>query len=389
AAPRAAAAATTRPDSRIAGKLAARGASKSLGSRFSGAVIDVATDRVVWQRGGSKRLMPASTTKLVTATNALAVYGADHRFTTTVRRGSTWSSVVLVGAGDPTLSGADLTSLAKQTAAKVKAQGRTSVAVRADDSLFPTFLLPKGWKASYVNVDVRPVRALVVDQHHANDTTIDAAKVFAGKLRTQGLTVTTVKRAQAPAGSPLLGSVAGDTLGTIVSQMLLTSDNDHAEALNRLVSLRYGTGTTWTRSRIAQRAVLAREGTEIDAGQLFDGSGLSRADRLSALQLARVVDQTWARPELSLLRGAALPTSGRTGTLQARYGRFDTKPSKCAAGKVHAKTGTLGDAVALAGWTTGTDGRRKAFAFLVNGRGDGLALKRKLDTLAATVTGCY
>nr|WP_284289382.1 hypothetical protein [Angustibacter aerolatus] len=44
-------------------RLAARGASKSLGSRFSGAVIDVATDRVVWQRGGSKRLMPASTTK--------------------------------------------------------------------------------------------------------------------------------------------------------------------------------------------------------------------------------------------------------------------------------------------------------------------------------------
>ncbi|GMA87591.1 hypothetical protein GCM10025868_28410 [Angustibacter aerolatus] len=190
--------------------------------------------------------------------------------------------------------------------------------------------------------------------------------------------MTTVKRAQAPAGSPLLGSVAGDTLGTIVSQMLLTSDNDHAEALNRLVSLRYGTGTTWTRSRIAQRAVLAREGTEIDAGQpVRRQRPVARRPALGAAGSRGSSTRPGPAPSLSLLRGAALPTSGRTGTLQARYGRFDTKPSKCAAGKVHAKTGTLGDAVALAGWTTGTDGRRKAFAFLVNGRGDGLALKRK------------
>jgi D-alanyl-D-alanine carboxypeptidase/D-alanyl-D-alanine-endopeptidase (penicillin-binding protein 4) len=43
---------------------------------------------------------------------------------------------------------------------------------------------------------------------------------------------------------------------------------------------------------------------------------------------------------------------------------------------------------ALAGWTKGTDGRVKAFAFVVNGKKANLTLKRKLDMLAATVTGC-
>jgi serine-type D-Ala-D-Ala carboxypeptidase/endopeptidase (penicillin-binding protein 4) len=55
---------------------------------------------------------------------------------------------------------------------------------------------------------------------------------------------------------------------------------------------------------------------------------------------------------------------------------------------VHAKTGTLGDVAGLAGWTTGADGRLKAFAFVVNGKRADLTLKRKLDALAATVTGC-
>ncbi len=92
------------------------------------------------------------------------------------------------------------------------------------------------------------------------------------------------------------------------------------------------------------------------AGTLYDGSGLSRADRLSALQLARIVDRgidAGTQTKLWPLK-SGLPTAGRTGTLASR---FSTTASKCAVGKVWAKTGTLGDVVALAGWTTGADGR--------------------------------
>jgi D-alanyl-D-alanine carboxypeptidase/D-alanyl-D-alanine-endopeptidase (penicillin-binding protein 4) len=90
-----------------------------------------------------------------------------------------------------------------------------------------------------------------------------------------------------------------------------------------------------------------------------------------------------------LRSGRALPLAGRTGTLSAGYGRFDTAPSRCAARKLWAKTGTLKDVVALAGYTQGADGRTKVFAFLVNGKTSSLALKRSVDSLAATVVGCY
>jgi D-alanyl-D-alanine carboxypeptidase/D-alanyl-D-alanine-endopeptidase (penicillin-binding protein 4) len=56
---------------------------------------------------------------------------------------------------------------------------------------------------------------------------------------------------------------------------------------------------------------------------------------------------------------------------------------------VWAKTGTLNDVVALAGWTRGADGRVKTFAFLVNAKTSTTTLKQSVDMLAATVTGCY
>ena len=375
---------------RMRSLLSSRATSAGFGTRFSGTVVDVESGATVWSRGGGQRLMPASTTKLVTATNALSLYGPTHRFTTTVRRGSTWNSVVLVGAGDPSLSSADLTVLARATARQVRAHQAATVRVWADDSLFPRPTLARGWKSGYVPGEVRAVRALVVDEHHAADTSLDAASVFARKLRAAGVKVASVRRATAPQGSPVLASVQGDDLRSIITKMLLVSDNDHAEALNRLVGVAERRGGSWTGARAAQRAVLAREGVRLPDGRLWDGSGLSRSTRLTSGELARIVAHAFApnQPELALVREDGLPLSGRTGTLKASMGRFVTKDSACAAGKVHAKTGTLGDAAALAGWTKGADGKVKAFAFVVNGKKANLTLKRKLDALAATITGC-
>jgi D-alanyl-D-alanine carboxypeptidase/D-alanyl-D-alanine-endopeptidase (penicillin-binding protein 4) len=370
--------------------LSSRATAAGLGGRFSGTVLDVASGATVWSRNGSTALLPASTAKLVTATNALSVYGPAHRFTTTVRRGHGWHDVVLVGAGDPSLSTADLSVLADATARQVRAQGVRTVRVWADDSLFDRPSLARGWKSSYVPGEVRAVRALVVDEHHAADTSLDAAAVFARRLQAAGVKTKFVRRASAPKGAPLLASVQGDDLRSILTRMLLVSDNDHAEAVHRLVAIAQRRAGSWTGARTAQLAVAAREGLRLPAGRLWDGSGLSRSDRLTSGELARVVAHAFApnQPELAVLREDGLPLSGRTGTLSASTGRFRTPDSACARGRVHAKTGTLGDVAALAGWTSGADGRLKAFAFVVNGQKANLTLKRKLDALAATVTGC-
>jgi len=381
-------------DRRIGSSLSARATTTRFGTAFTGAVVDAASGRLVWSRNGTTGRMPASTTKLVTATNALAAFGSSHRFTTTVKRGAQQNQadqVVLVGSGDPDLSSPQLAALATATATKMKAARQTRVRLYADDSLFAAPTLATGWKSSYVPADTTWLRSLVVDRHDMSDTALDAAKVFATKLRAQGITVTRIGRGRAATKAPLLASSAGVTLGTSISHMMLTSDNEHAEALHRLVGIRMGYGNTWSAARAAQKKGLASQG--LTATALYDGSGLSRSDRLTGVQLARVVANAFEpanTTRLALLRSnAGLPVSGRTGTLQAAYGRFTTAASRCAVGKVHAKTGSLGDVVSLAGWTVGKDGRVKTFAFVVNGRTATLALRRSVDMLAATVNGCY
>lgn len=382
----------TGADTRIATKLNARVTTARVGSSFTGAVIDAASGKVVWSRNGSTSRMPASTTKLVTATDALRVFGASYRFTTRVKRGPQADQVILVGSGDPSFSSTQLAALAKTTATAMKAKGQLRVRLYADDTLFAAPTLATGWRSTYIPADTTWLRALVVDGRRVNDTSIDAAYLFAAKLKANGLTVTRIGRGTAGATSPILATSAGQTVSQIVSRMMLESDNEHAEALHRLVGIKLGYGKTWTAARSAQAARLKAEG--LTATALYDGSGLSRSDRLSGLQLARIVSNVFepanATP-LALLRSdAGLPISGKTGTLRASYSRFTASNSKCAVGKVHAKTGTLSDAVALSGWTRGTDGRVKTFAFVINGRPTSTTVMRQnIDMFAATVTGCY
>ncbi|MEI6624382.1 MAG: D-alanyl-D-alanine carboxypeptidase, partial [Actinomycetes bacterium] len=98
-------------------------------------------------------------------------------------------------------------------------------------------------------------------------------------------------------------------------------------------------------------------------------------------------------PELeAIYYGGGLPLAGVSGTLAASNGRFTTKPTVCALGKISAKTGTLFDTIGLSGLTVGTDGRLKAFSILVNSRPQSyspLATRKQVDRLAATVNGCY
>ena len=81
----------------------------------------------------------------------------------------------------------------------------------------------------------------------------------------------------------------------------------------------------------------------------------------------------------------AMPRAGQTGTLRSR---FRAPGQRCAVGKVVAKTGTLGDAVGLAGIAEGVDGRRRVFAFLENGNRQTSAVRSAMDTMGTAVVGC-
>ena len=60
---------------------------------------------------------------------------------------------------------------------------------------------------------------------------------------------------------------------------------------------------------------------------------------------------------------------------------------------MHAKTGTLTGAVALSGTAVGWDGQARVFSIIVNhpptDRYSVLTVRRAMDGLAATITGCW
>ena len=374
-------------DLRMQTALTARATVARFGTVFSGTVVDAASNATVWGRNSTAYRMPASTNKLVTATNALTVFGPGKRWTTRVRAGSRAGHVIVVGAGDPSLKSASLDAMAKTTAKALLAKKITAAKVYVDDDVFPTPTLAYGWKASYVPGSIAPVRGLVRDQRNVSDTSADAGRYFRDRLKAHGVTAAVYSgRANAAASATTIASSTGSALSSIVQSMLLDSDNEVAEALHKLVGQQLGHGTSWAGARTAQARELAAQ--KLRSGNLYDGSGLSRADRITTAQQAQLLDRAvhpGTQATLWPLK-AGLPAAGRTGTLASR---FTTAASKCAVGRVFAKTGTLSDVVSLAGWTTGADGRVKVFAFMVNGRTSSTTLKQDVDMLAATVTGCY
>ncbi|MGW7525970.1 D-alanyl-D-alanine carboxypeptidase/D-alanyl-D-alanine endopeptidase [Streptomyces sp. NPDC054783] len=380
-------------DQQMATNLKTRVLDQRLGSNVSGVVLDADSNTTVWGHKASTALMPASNAKLATSTVALHVLGPQHRFTTKVVYGH--GTLTLVGGGDRTLSTADLAELAKTAIAGLKAAGRTTVKVTVDDSLFPEPTLAKGWNDGYYPDTVAPVRALVVDGHGVQDTSIDAGQVFAEQLAADGITVTGhVARATAHPTDVPVARHKSAPLSDIVHTMLKHSDNDIAETLLRMTALGAGRPATFEGGTEVVRHVLSRVyGVSLDDFELYDGSGLSRADRIPAATLARILELP-AQPRYAHTLGSVLdglPVSGEAGsTLGPEYGRFDDAHSKCAVGKVHAKTGTLTGAIALSGLTQGKDGNWKVFSFVENGAtADPSTIKDALDDLAATVNGCY
>lgn len=372
-------------------RLTIRSLAKRLGPDLAGLVVDAQSGQVVWSKTPGERQMPASTVKIITAVTALESFGPAHTFTTQATTGTGPRRVVLVGSGDPSLSTGDLRRLARQVVAWAATQGLTRVRLDVDDALFPTPTNAYGWRASYPIRDVSPVRALVVDQRRSWDTSLDAGRAFARVLERKGLDVIRVTRRARPADAQVIGEVTGDDVATQVRYMLQTSDNDVAEGLHRLVALQTGFAPTWEGAAQAQVAALARLGVRLRPGSLYDGSGLSRRDRLRPRDVVAVLRTMFdpARPNLAGLQRGALAVAGVSGTLSPAYLRYVTRPTKCAAGLVEAKTGSLTGAIALSGLARGADGQVKAFSFLLNRVPTTLATRRAVDKLAATVTGCW
>jgi D-alanyl-D-alanine carboxypeptidase/D-alanyl-D-alanine-endopeptidase (penicillin-binding protein 4) len=401
----------------LAGPLSA----PALGPQVSVLVADPVTGRVLLSEHGSRAMTPASTTKLATGLAALAVLGDDARFTTKVVRGAAPGSIILVGGGDPTLAvnpfpardyprPATLASLAASTARALKTQGRRTVVLGYDTSLYAGPGLAPGWPADYVTGgDVTPIVSLEVDQGrltaagHPEDSDDPynlsprsedpaglAASAFAALLNDDGIKVTGSPRAQAaPARSEVtLASVASPPLSEIVAQMLGESNNVIAENLARQVAVATGQPASFSGAARAVSTELRRLG--ITTGiHLVDGSGLSPQDAIAPVTLVKVLELAAGRPRYRALL-AGLPVAGFSGTLSAGESVF-SGISGAALGSIRAKTGNLGTVAALAGLAYDKSGEVLVFAFMADQIPSAGVLEdaaNAIDAAASGLVGC-
>jgi D-alanyl-D-alanine carboxypeptidase/D-alanyl-D-alanine-endopeptidase (penicillin-binding protein 4) len=90
-----------------------------------------------------------------------------------------------------------------------------------------------------------------------------------------------------------------------------------------------------------------------------NGSGLSRADRLSAALLARILQAAWMSPTMPEFI-ASLPLAGVDGTMRKRTENLSVKSF------AHIKTGSLTEVAGIAGYVTARSGKRMIVVCMVN-----------------------
>lgn len=365
----------------------------------SALVVDATTGSQLFARRASVAMAPASTAKLLTAAAALTQLQPDERLTTGVVR--TGDTLYLVGGGDVTLTAqaqpgypatATLSELAARTVAAVASQ--TPMRVRYDATGWSGPLLAHGWSSTYITSgNVSRLSSLELDEGRlaagstaprAPDSAQQAAVAFTKALRRAGLDVRgRPGPAAAPAGGLGVAAVDSAPIPALVQRMLTDSDNDLAEALGRVLARHDGLPATFAGAAAAVTAAVRHLGVPTTGLQLYDASGLSRADRVSARTLVGVLTTAIHRPALAPLL-AGLPVAGFTGTLAERYRKGPSRPG---AGVVRAKTGTLAGVNALAGQVVDADGRLLVFAVLADHVPLPSAGEAALDRIASALAG--
>jgi serine-type D-Ala-D-Ala carboxypeptidase/endopeptidase (penicillin-binding protein 4) len=372
----------------------------ALGPGVLAQVSDATTGQLLFAQAATSTAAPASTAKIATAAAVLAVHASTDRITTTVVAGAAAGQVVLVGAGDPTLSGAAAGTATpyagaariSDLAAQLKKAAVPVTQIEVDGRLFtgpstaPAWLpndTPTDYASSITAVMADGGRDTPAAPIRSASPELAAGRELAADL---GLAPGQVIRGTAPAGVTALASVQSATYGDLVDQMLQQSDNVIAECLARQVAIAEHQPASFTGAAAAIRTAISGVGVDIGAG-MTDGSGLAPTDRLAPSVLVAVLQAAAARPALRPVIDD-LPVAAWDGTLAGRYA---TPPANAGAGLVRAKTGTLTSVSSLAGLVTTTNGRVLIFAFNASKVGatvaDTNAAEAALDIAAAALVG--
>ena len=386
----------------LAAVLAPVAADPNLG-RLGGRITDASTGKELWQVADDVPLVPASTNKVLTAAAALLTLDRQARISTRVVAGSqnAQGPIVLVGAGDPTLSAAPpdvptwyrgaprISDLVEQ----IHRSGMTPTAVQVDTSAFTGPTMAQGWDPADVdNGDIAPIESVMIDAGRIQPSTVNSRRTRTPALdagrelaKALGLDPAAVTIASAPSGARQLAVVQSAPLVQRLGEMMDHSDNVLAECIAREVAAAINRPRSFPGAVDAVTNRLSTAHIDTTGMALLDSSGLSIDDRLTAKTLDGTV-QAAAGPDQPSLRALLdlLPIAGGSGTLADRF--LDQATNQGPAGWLRAKTGSLTAINSLVGVLTDRSGRVLTFAFISNAAGPNG--RNVMDALATRLWTC-
>jgi D-alanyl-D-alanine carboxypeptidase/D-alanyl-D-alanine-endopeptidase (penicillin-binding protein 4) len=354
----------------------------------SGAVVyDITSGKLLFSLRANLKRPPASVEKLYTTVAALTEFGFSARIHTFVLGaghlgpGGVWhGDLFLRGGGDPTLGDGAFNRTweqgygptAVELVRQLQAHGITRVtgSVIGDASLFDDV---RGGPSSGGAPDIPDLGGELSALAYDHGATMGKLSPGAFAARELVLTMRGAKikakaatfTAKAPPGAPKLATVTSPPMSVLVRLMDVPSDDFFAEMLTKLLGSRTGTGGTTE----AGAQVIASAAAEFGVHpKIVDGSGLSRGDGSSPLEVVDLLRSVYLTPTGQALRDS-LPVVGVSGTTR-RIGVHTAAQGKCVA-----KTGTLNYVTNLAGYCQSRGGHTLAFALFLDGPSNETAIQ--------------
>jgi D-alanyl-D-alanine carboxypeptidase/D-alanyl-D-alanine-endopeptidase (penicillin-binding protein 4) len=165
-----------------------------------------------------------------------------------------------------------------------------------------------------------------------------------------------------PGNAKLLARAFSPDLAEVIRDINKYSNNTMARQLFLTIGAQFRTDADPDDAKAAQRMVrqwLAKKGITAPHLVLENGSGLSRDERVSAREMAALLQAAWRSPYAAEFM-SSMPLVGMDGTMRKRLKRTAMN------GEGHIKTGTLNTVRAIAGFSRDVNGNTWAVVAILN-----------------------
>ena len=353
----------------------------------SGALVyDLNADEELFGVRPSVKRSPASVEKLWTTAALMVKLGPDARLHTTIlgtgslRHGVWHGDLYLRGGGDPTFGDPTFNRTwefgygptANQLTEQLVEHGITRVTgqIFADETMFDR---KRGGLMTNYLPDVPDFGGQLSALTYDHGSTVAhyspaafAARELALVMRGSHIAVKASRNEKkTPDDAHVLATVSSPPLSVMTRLMDVPSDDLFAELFAKQLGVLFGRGGSIPDgAKVIGRTIADTYGLH---PTILDGSGLSRNDRSSPLEVVDLLRELWGTPAGHDLV-ASLPTVGKEGTVRG-IGLKTAAVGDCAA-----KTGTLNYVTNLAGYCRSRGGHTLAFALFIDGPDNGTSV---------------